>query len=64
MLAENSLKKGNRDDLFAGTPPLVSIRMLLSLLAKRALKEVNMAGMVIDVKGAFLYGITKRNVYV
>ena len=45
--------KGNRDDLFAVTPPLVIIRMLLSLLAKRALKERDMGAMVITVKGHF-----------
>ena len=56
--------KGNRDDLFAGTPPLVTIRLLLSLLAKRAFDEEDIGGMVIDVQGAFLYGKTKRNVYI
>ena len=54
--------KGNRDDLFAGTPPLVTIRVLLSLLAKRREYEDDISGMVIDVKGAFLYGKKKRNV--
>ena len=56
--------KGNRDDLFAGTPPLVSIRILLSLLAMRVTAEKDIEGMVIDVKGAFLYGRTKRSVYI
>ena len=37
---------------------------MLSLLAKRAFEEENIGGMVIDVKGAFLYGKTKRNVYI
>ena len=56
--------KGNRDDLFAGTPPLVTIRTLLSILAKRAFQEEDMGAMVLDVKGAFLHGKTKRNVYI
>ena len=46
--------KGNRDDLFAGTPPLVSIRTLLSILSKRAFEEDGMAAMVLDVKGGIL----------
>ena len=56
--------KGNRDDLFAGTPPLVTIRTLLSILSKRAFYEEDVGAMVLDVKGAFLYGKTKRNVYI
>ena len=56
--------KGNRDDLFAGTPPLVTIRILLSILSKRAFSEEDMGAMNLDVKGAFLYGKTKRNVYI
>ena len=56
--------KGNRGYLFAGTLPLVSIRILLSLLAMRVTAEKDIEGMVIDVKGAFLYGRTKRSVYI
>ena len=41
--------KGNRDDLFAGTPPLSSIGVLLSLLAKGEARRKKMAGIVIDV---------------
>ena len=55
---------GESDDLFAGTPPLVTIRVLLSLLAKRRSEEADISAMVIDVKGAFLYGRTKRRVYI
>ena len=56
--------KGNRDDLFAGTPSLMTIRVILSLLAKRAANENDIAGMIVDVKGAFLYGKAKRNIYI
>ena len=56
--------KGNRDDLFAGTPPLVTIRTLLSVLSKRAFCEEEVGAMVLDVNGAFLYWKTKRNVYI
>ena len=55
--------EGNRDDLFAGTPPLVTIRTLLSILSKRALYEEDMGGMVIDVQGAFLYGKTGMRIF-
>ena len=59
LVGRECADKGNKDDLFAGTPPLVTIRILLSLLAKRAYEEEDIGGMVIDVKGAFLYGKTR-----
>ena len=64
LVGREFAEKGNRDDLFAGTPPLVTIRLLLSILAKRYCYESDVAAMVIDVKGAFLYGKTKRKVYI
>ena len=64
LVGREFAEKGNRDDLFAGTPPLVTIRVLLSLLAKRRAEESDIPAMVIDVKGAFLYGRTKRRVYI
>ena len=43
---------------------MVTIRTLLSILSKRAFSEDDMGAMILDVKGAFLYGKTKRNVYI
>ena len=52
-----------RDDLFAGTPPLFAMRLLLSLVASCDTVK-KQAIMILDVKCAFLYGKMKRDVYI
>ena len=64
LVARGFAEKGNRDDLFAGTPPLVSVRVLLSLLAMKRPLSTDFGAMVADVKCAFFYGRTKRSIYI
>jgi hypothetical protein len=52
----------HRDDLFAGTPPLFAIKILLSLVASSSSDSECL--MILDVKCAFLYGFIKRDLYV
>ena len=54
-----------RDDLFAGTPLLAALRMMLSQAASRgASRSRRVRFKVIDVKKASLYGIMERVLYV
>lgn len=46
------------DDLFAGTPPLLALRLLLSDVA--SVQPGSKVVMSMDVKWAFLYGLAKR----
>jgi hypothetical protein len=52
-----------REDLFAGTPPLFAMKLLLSLIASQG-KPRSKIVMLLDVKCAFLYGKTKKTVYI
>ena len=63
LVARESAEKGNRDYLFAGTPPLVSVRVLLSILAMKRASSTDVGAMVVDVKCASLCGHTKRSIY-
>jgi hypothetical protein len=51
-----------RDDLFAGTPPLFAVKLLLSLVASS--RRSNECLMILDVKCAFLYGYIKRDLFI
>ena len=55
-----------RLDLFAGTPPLSAMKLALSLLASSegGRNPRRCCGMVLDVKRAFLYGDTPRNIII
>ena len=53
-----------RDDLFAGTPPLSALRLLLSQGASRGARSRQVRFKAIDVKKAFLYGEMERTLYV
>ena len=64
LVAREFAEKGNRDDLFAGTPPLVSVRVLLSLLAMKRAVSTDFGAMFVDVKCASLYDRTKRSIYI
>ena len=54
-----------REDLFAGTPPLMTLKLLLALLASSegGYMPKDCRAMILDVKRAFLYGETKRDIY-
>ena len=53
----------NRDDLFAGTPPLFAMRVLLSSVASQPRGKRD-AVMILDVKRAFFYGDMKRDFFI
>ena len=53
----------DKDTLYAATPGLSAMRVLLSKLATIPSSGVR-CGMILDVKGAFLYGDAERRVYV
>ena len=55
---------GPRDDLFAGTPPLLATKLLISECASRAYEKEACRLMVLDVKRAFLYGRARRDIYI
>ena len=55
-------KGAQRDDLFAGTPPLWAARLLVSKLA--TWKRRHWKAMVIDVSSAFLYADALREMYI
>ena len=61
-LADNTL----RDELFAGTPNLTSVKYFLSRLCTRSHVEFKQDKvlMLLDVKSAFLYGTCRRSVYI
>jgi hypothetical protein len=51
-----------REDLFAGTPPLFAMKLLLSLIASQE-KPRSKIIMLLDVKCAFSHGKTKNRVH-
>lgn len=53
-----------RDDLFAGTPPLLASKWMVSEGATRSARGNDKWLMVLDVKRAFLYGKARRTVYI
>jgi hypothetical protein len=69
-LVAQEIKRDKRDDLFAATPPLEAIKMLLSLAVTEGVgytRNNERAGMkleFIDVKRAYFHAPAKRDVYV
>ena len=65
LVAQEFATKDDRDDLFAGKPPLSAVRYLISELA-----SISKGGpgdhrlMAVDVKRAFLYGDIEDNIYI
>ena len=51
-------------ELYAATPPLAATRLMISRAATRVKGKHDRQLMVLDVKKAFLYGATQRNVYI
>ena len=52
------------DDLFAGTPPLLATKLLVSECATRCAEGQACRLMALDVKMAFLYGRARRPVFI
>ena len=63
LVAQEFNDGSNKDELFAVTPPLYIVRAILSLFATGDNYKVN-GLMVLDVKGAFLYGSARRDIYI
>ena len=62
---EFASKDGDREDLFAGTPPLMATRLLISDVASEGFgKAGGKRLMVLDIKRAFLYGDIEDRVYI
>ena len=65
LVAQEFASMDVRDDLFAGTPPLAALRLLLAEAASRGeAKSRKIRYKVIDVKKAFLYGVMERILYI
>ncbi len=66
-LVGREIKRSKRDDLFAATPPLESLRMILSICASRqsSRKDAdNFLVMTNDVKRAYFYAPASRPIYI
>ncbi len=66
-LVGREIKKDKRNDLFAATPPVESMRMLVSVCASRQgdhRHEKNFIVMTNDVKRAYFYAPVTRPIYV
>jgi len=63
-LCGQEFAKGDpRDDIFAATPPLLGAKFLASRCATRTQAGWTRRLMVLDVRRAFLYGRTRRRIY-
>ena len=66
-LVGRELKKDRRDDLFAATPPLESLRMILSICAsnqREYQRERNFIVMSNDIKRAYFYAPATRPIFI
>ena len=55
---------GKQDDLFAATPPLESLRFILSIAASNQWRKDKFLVMATDVKRAYFYAPARRPIYV
>ena len=62
LVAQEFAHGEDRDDLFAGTPPLAATKVLLSNFASNGVKAPTARIMVLDIKRAFLYGDINENI--
>lgn len=67
-LVAKDFNKGKRPDLFAATPPLEALKLLIASWMTKAIGfDDNREGHVmdfIDIRGAYFHAMTKRDVYV
>ena len=65
-LVAREIKRDKRDDLFAATPPLESLRMVISICASHQFgtPEQNYLIMTTDVKRAYFYAPATRPIYI
>ena len=66
LVAQEFAAGQDRDDLFAGTPPLMATKLLLSDLASQGDEKWHGKSrlLVMDVKKAFLYGDIEERLYI
>jgi len=65
LVAQEFAHQGDRDDIFAGTPPLAATKFLISDMASRGARGPGGCRMMIlDVKRAFLYGDIEDKIYI
>ena len=66
-LVGRELKRDRRDDLFAATPPLESLRMIMSICAsnqREYQREKNFIVMTNDIKRAYFYAPATRPIFI
>ena len=63
-LVAREVKRDRRQDMFAATPPLTSLRFLVSLCASTQRKRRPFRMLFIDVKRAYFHAPVKRNLFV
>ena len=63
-LVGREMKTDNRLDLFAGTPPLEALKMVLSKCAGNQQSRQPYRVMTINVKRAYFYAAAKRSVFI
>jgi hypothetical protein len=65
LVAQEFAKGSNRDDIFAGTPPLMASRVVLSDTASRSKTGSTSRRLaILDVKRAFLHGLMEEEVFI
>ena len=64
LVAQEFAKGEIRDDLFAATPPLSALKLLISDVATNPDPNDPKCLMSLDVTAAFLYGDIQRDVYI
>jgi len=65
LVAQEFAQLGDRDDLFAATPPLAATKFILSELASHGQGGPGIERiMILDIKRAFLYGDLEEEVYI
>jgi len=63
LVAQEYAGKNDREDLFAGTPPLAATKMVISSVASRQGKQKHKL-MILDIKRAFLYGDIEETIFI
>ena len=63
-LVGREIKIDNRLDLFAATPPLETIKILVSMCANGQNRRKPLRMAVIDIKRAYFYAPVKRDVFI
>ena len=65
LVAQEFASKGDRDDIFASTPPLVASKLVISGVASQGQSGPGSKRlMVLDVKRAFLHGFIEEEIYI